>query len=83
VAFALRKRPCFETAKGERDALFKLGQHQFLAMFETKDLQRDRGKHFGILMGDEAKIAEMRENLTNKYKIKLIPTMLGELKPLK
>ena len=28
--------------EGEGDAFFKLGQHQFLAMFETKDLQPDR-----------------------------------------
>jgi hypothetical protein len=38
-------------------------------MFETKDLQPDHGKHFGIMVRDEAKIAEIRENLTNKCKI--------------
>ena len=59
--------------EGEGDAFFKLGQHQFLAMFETKELQPDRGKHFGIIVRDEKHIAEIREKLTTKYKIKLIP----------
>ena len=59
--------------EGEGDAFFKLGQHQFLAMFETKELQPDRGKHFGIIVRDEKQIAEIREKLTTKYKIKLIP----------
>jgi len=59
--------------EGEGDAFFKLGQHQFLAMFETKDLQPDRSRHFGIMVRDEAQIAEIRERLTTKYKIKLIP----------
>ena len=82
--------------EGEGDAFFKLGQHQFLAMFETKDVQPDRGvprregdkptsakqtrllapgsvKHFGIMVRDEKQIAEVREKLTKKYKIKLIP----------
>ena len=60
--------------EGEGDAFFKLGQHQFLAMFETKDLQPHRSsRHFGIMVRDEAQIAEIREKLTTKYKIKLIP----------
>ncbi len=59
--------------EGEGDAFFKLGQHQFLAMFEAKEVQPDRGKHFGIMVRDEAQIAQMREKLTKKYKIKLIP----------
>ena len=59
--------------EGEGDAFFKLGQHQFLAMFETKDTQRDSGKHFGIMVRDESQIAEIRKKLTTKYKIKLIP----------
>src|SRR3954447_9020902 len=59
--------------EGEGDAFFKLGQHQFLAMFETKEVQADRGKHFGIMVRDEAQIAEIGEKLTTKYKIKLIP----------
>ncbi len=59
--------------EGEGDAFFKLGQHQFLAMFETQQMQPDRGKHFGIMVRDEGQIAEIREKLTKKYKLKLIP----------
>lgn len=59
--------------EGEGDAFFKLGQHQFLAMFETKDVRADRSRHFGIMVRDDAQIAEIREKLTTKYKIKLIP----------
>ena len=59
--------------EGEGDAFFKLGQHQFLAMFETKMVQADRNKHFGIMVRDDSQIAEIREKLTKKYKIELIP----------
>ena len=60
--------------EGEGDAFFKLGQHQFLALFESKDLQADRGgKHFGLIVRDETQIAEIRKKLTTEYKIKLIP----------
>ena len=59
--------------QGEGDAFFKLGQHQFLAMFQTNNVQLDRGGHFGIMVRDEAQIAEIRKKLTAKYKIKLIP----------
>ena len=59
--------------EGEGDAFFKLGQHQFLALFETSAPQADRGKHFGIMVRDEAQIAEVRKKLTTKYKIELIP----------
>src|SRR3954469_19870517 len=59
--------------EGEGDAFFKLGSHQFLAMFETKNIQPDRTRHFGIMVRDEQQIAEIREKLTEKYKIELIP----------
>jgi catechol-2,3-dioxygenase len=59
--------------EGEGDAFFKLGQHQFLAMFETKEVQPARNRHFGIMVRDEAQITEIRKKLTTKYKIKLIP----------
>lgn len=59
--------------EGEGDAFFKLGEHQFLAMFERKDMPRDASaRHFGILVRDEAQIAEVREKLTKKYSIELI-----------
>ena len=59
--------------EGEGDAFFKLGEHQFLAMFERKNPQADSTRHFGIMVRDEAQIAEIRKKLTKKYRIKLIP----------
>jgi catechol-2,3-dioxygenase len=59
--------------QGEGDAFFKLGEHQFLAIFESDNVQPDRGKHFGIMVRDDNQIAEIREKLTTRYKIKLIP----------
>ena len=59
--------------RGEGDAFFKLGEHQFLAMFERRDLPRETSnRHFGIMVRDEDQIAEVREKLTKKYKLKLI-----------
>jgi len=36
---------------GEGDAFFKLGAHQFLAIFEVEKLQPDRTRHFGLWCG--------------------------------
>ena len=59
--------------EGEGDAFFKLGEHQFLAMFERKDMPRETGNHhFGVMVRDEAQIAEVREKLTKKYGLELI-----------
>ncbi len=58
---------------GEGDAFFKLGEHQFLAMFERKDMTpRTDNQHFGIMVRDEAQLAEVRKKLTDKYRLKLI-----------
>ena len=59
--------------EGEGNAFFKLGEHQFLAMFEVKEVKPDRARHFGIMVRDEHQLAEVREKLTKKYGIKLIP----------
>ena len=66
--FALEKME-----SGEGDAFFKLGAHQFLAIFEVKKLQPDRTKHFGLMVRDEDQLAEVREKITRKYKLKLEP----------
>ena len=58
--------------EGEGDAFFKIGEHQFLAMFEVEKAQPSRTRHFGLIVRDETQIAEIREKLTNKYGIKLI-----------
>lgn len=58
---------------GEGDAFFKLGEHQFLAMFECKGMAPVKGEHhFGIMVRDDAQIAEVREKLTKKYGLSLI-----------
>jgi catechol 2,3-dioxygenase-like lactoylglutathione lyase family enzyme len=58
---------------GEGDAFFKVGEHQFLAMFEAEKGQPNGTRHFGLIVRDEAQLAEVREKLTRKYGIKLIP----------
>ena len=59
--------------EGEGDAFFKIGEHQFLAIFEVKKLQPDRTKHFGLIVRDEGQLEEVREKLTKKYGLELIP----------
>jgi catechol-2,3-dioxygenase len=58
---------------GEGDAFFKVGEHQFLAMFESQNARPNRTRHFGLIVRDEAQLAEVREKLTRKYQIQLIP----------
>jgi catechol 2,3-dioxygenase-like lactoylglutathione lyase family enzyme len=58
---------------GEGDAFFKLGEHQFLAIFEVDKVQRANMRHFGIMVRDEAQLQEVRKKLTDKYKLRLEP----------
>lgn len=58
---------------GEGDAFFKLGEHQFLAIFEVERLKPDRTRHFGLIVRDENQIAEVRKKVTEKYGLKLEP----------
>ena len=59
--------------EGEGDAFFQIGAHQFLALFEVDKVKPDRVRHFGLMVRDERQIAEVREKLTTKYGISLIP----------
>jgi len=59
--------------EGEGDAFFKLGEHQFLAIFEVEKVQPANVRHFGIMVRDEQQLAEVRKKLTGKYKLKLEP----------
>ena len=59
--------------EGEGDAFFRLGEHQFLAMFKVDEVKPDHMRHFGIMVRDEQQLNEVREKLTKKYGIKLIP----------
>src|SRR5579875_3197830 len=53
--------------EGEGDAFFKLGAHQFLAMFRVDEVRPDRVRHFGLMVRDEAQLAAVRDKLTTKY----------------
>ncbi len=59
-------------SEGEGDAFFKLGEHQFLAIFKVDEIKPDRVRHFGIIVRDEKQLAEVREKVTKKYKLKLV-----------
>ena len=59
--------------EGEGDAFFKLGEHQFLAIFKVEELKPDRMRHFGLIVRDEQQLAEVRKKITGKYKLKLEP----------
>ena len=43
--------------EGEGDAFFKVGEHQFLAMFEVEKAHPSRTRHFGFIVRDEAQLA--------------------------
>ena len=58
--------------RGEGDAFFKLGAHQFFAIFKAREKRLDYMRHFGLIVRDEEQLAEVREKLTKKYKLKLI-----------
>jgi catechol-2,3-dioxygenase len=58
---------------GEGDAFFQLGNHQFLALVETDKPHVDQRRHFGLIVRDEAQIAEVREKITKKYGLKTTP----------
>lgn len=56
---------------GEGAAWCKLGEHQFLAIFEAGELRPDRDRHFGLIVRDEKQIAEVRDKVTGKYGLSL------------
>ena len=58
---------------GEGAAWCKVGEHQFLAIFEVEKLQPDRVKHFGLMVRDDQQVREVREKLIRKYGLKLVP----------
>jgi len=48
---------------GEGAAWCKMGEHQFLAIFEVAELTPSRTAHFGLIVRDSAQIAEVREKI--------------------
>ncbi len=59
--------------EGEGDAFFRVGEHQFLAMFEAPKALPSRVRHFGLMVRDRRQLGEVRDKLTKKYGIELIP----------
>lgn len=59
--------------EGEGDAFFRLGEHQFLAMFKVDNVRPERARHFGLIVRDETEIREIRDKLQHKYGITLQP----------
>lgn len=60
--------------EGEGDAFFKIGEHQFLAMFERPGMEPETSnRHFGLMVRDEGQLAEVRDKITGKYGLKLEP----------
>jgi catechol 2,3-dioxygenase-like lactoylglutathione lyase family enzyme len=49
--------------EGEGNAFLRLGPHQFLAIFQTEQPHRDTNRHFGIIVRDDAEIAEVKRRL--------------------
>ena len=58
---------------GEGAAWCKIGEHQFMAILEVAELHPDRMKHFGLMVRDDAQVAEIREKITKKYGLALEP----------
>ena len=58
---------------GEGAAWCKLGEHQFMAIFEVDKLLPDRWKHFGIIVRDEDQIAKIRAKVIGKYGLECEP----------
>ena len=58
---------------GEGDAFFKLGEHQFLALFETPTPQPSRVGHFGIMVRDAQQLKAVRNKLHDKYHVEFDP----------
>jgi catechol 2,3-dioxygenase-like lactoylglutathione lyase family enzyme len=56
-------------SEGEGDAFFRLGEHQFLAMFKVDRVRPEGARHFGLIVRDEAQINEVREKLIRTYGI--------------
>src|SRR4030095_7664638 len=59
--------------EGEGDAFFKLGEHQFLAIFEVEKAQPANVRHFGIMVRDARQLEKVQKKLKENYKRKLEP----------
>ena len=57
---------------GEGEAFFKLGEHQFLALFRVAERSPDATRHFGIIVKDDDEIAQVREKV-KAWGLELLP----------
>lgn len=48
---------------GEGQAFFRIGTHQFLAIFEVDRVEPTNMRHFGIIVKDDEEIAKVRERV--------------------
>ena len=54
------------------NAFFQVGEHQFLAMTKVEKLATPDGRHFGLIVRDEKQLAEVRDKITQQYRLTLI-----------
>ena len=59
-------------SRGESNAFFQLGNHQFLAMTEVDQVRDKGGWHFGLIVRDERQLVKVRDKVTQKYGLQLI-----------
>ncbi|HHX40310.1 MAG TPA: VOC family protein [Armatimonadetes bacterium] len=52
-----------EPDAGEGQAFFRIGEHQFIALFKVDRKQPDDHRHFGIIVTDDDEIARVRERV--------------------
>lgn len=57
---------------GEAQAFFKVGEHQFLALFLVVKRTPDQERHFGIIVKDDDEIAEVRAKV-EAWGLELLP----------
>ena len=57
---------------GEGEAFFNVGPHQFLALFEVKDREPDKTRHFGIIVKNDDEIAQVRAKV-EAWGLELMP----------
>ena len=60
-------------SSSEKSAFFQVGAHQFLAMQKVDKLSPPDGRHFGLIVRDEDQLANVRDKITKKYGLPLIP----------
>src|SRR5437588_13098628 len=58
---------------GEGDAFLKLGEHQFLAIFEVERVKPDRVRHSALIVRDEKQLTEVRNSVKEEHGLQIEP----------